>query len=155
MRGEARHLDDVPPSWVRDERGTVMPAPSHAAPFTYPEVGATPGELPLGYQHLHAHRVVGQGRPLFEQCAQTLLSWGVQRRAGLMVVGHEQVTEGAQVRLGQGALTPVLGHAEPRTVRVRARSGAARLLIDVDDVTRFLSWQVDDGGSTCAEGSGL
>jgi uncharacterized protein (UPF0548 family) len=69
-------------------------------PFSYPEVGATAGELPVGYQHLHASRAVGSGRELFEQCAETVMTWGVQRGAGLTVEPGERVRVGADNRLG-------------------------------------------------------
>jgi uncharacterized protein (UPF0548 family) len=68
--------------------------------FTYPEVGATAGELPPGYPHLRASREVGTGRELFEQCAETVMTWGVQRGAGLLVVPGDRVVEGAQNRVG-------------------------------------------------------
>jgi uncharacterized protein (UPF0548 family) len=68
--------------------------------FTYPEVGATAGELPVGYQHLHAARVVGQGRELFDQCAETVMTWGVQRGSGLDVVPGSRVEAGSTNRIG-------------------------------------------------------
>ena len=68
--------------------------------FTYPEVGATAAELPVGYQHLRAARTVGSGRELFEQCAETVMTWGIQRGAGLTVVPGERVQVGAENRLG-------------------------------------------------------
>ena len=68
--------------------------------FSYPEVGATAAGLPVGYQHLHACRVVGSGRALFEQCAETVMTWGVQHGAGLTVVPGGRVRVGAENRLG-------------------------------------------------------
>lgn len=68
--------------------------------LTYPDVGATAGELPVGYQHLHAAREVGTGRALFEECAETVLTWGVQRGSGLVVVPGDRVVEGADHRVG-------------------------------------------------------
>jgi uncharacterized protein (UPF0548 family) len=68
--------------------------------FTYPEVGATAGELPTGYQHLHAARVVGHGRELFDQCAERVLTWGVQRGSGLDVVPGARVEVGSANRIG-------------------------------------------------------
>ncbi|HUR15538.1 MAG TPA: DUF1990 domain-containing protein [Mycobacteriales bacterium] len=68
--------------------------------LSYPEVGATAGDLPLGYQHLYAAREVGTGRDLFERCAETVMTWGVQRGAGLLVVPGTRVTEGAENRIG-------------------------------------------------------
>jgi uncharacterized protein (UPF0548 family) len=67
--------------------------------LTYPEVGATAGELPSGYQHLHASREVGTGRELFEQCAEVVMTWGVQHGAGLLVVPGGRVVDGAEQRI--------------------------------------------------------
>lgn len=68
--------------------------------FTYPEVGATAAELPVGYQHLRASRDVGSGRELFEQCAETVMTWGIQRGAGLTVTPGGRVRVGAENRIG-------------------------------------------------------
>jgi uncharacterized protein (UPF0548 family) len=68
--------------------------------LSYPEVGATAGELPSGYQHLRASREVGSGRELFERCAETVMTWGVQRGAGLLVVPGSRVSVGAENRIG-------------------------------------------------------
>jgi uncharacterized protein (UPF0548 family) len=57
----------------------------HDSGFTYRDVGATRGDLPLGYQHLERHRTVGVGRKAFEQAADRVMTWGVQRGAGLTV----------------------------------------------------------------------
>jgi uncharacterized protein (UPF0548 family) len=95
--------------------------------FTYDEVGATAGELPAGYQHLRAARVVGQGRELFEECAETVLTWGVQRGAGLNVVPGDRVTEGAvnHVVLGYGPLRTVAPCQVVYVVREDDRRGFA------------------------------
>jgi uncharacterized protein (UPF0548 family) len=85
--------------------------------FTYPEVGGTAGELPPGYQHLHAARVVGEGRELFERCAETIMTWGVQRGAGLLVVPGEPVEVGAENRIGL-RLGPLTTWAPCRVVYV-------------------------------------
>ena len=68
--------------------------------FTYPEVGATAAELPVGYQHLRASRLVGSGRELFDRCAETVMTWGIQRGAGLSVTPGERVRVGAENRIG-------------------------------------------------------
>jgi uncharacterized protein (UPF0548 family) len=70
--------------------------------FTYPEVGATATSLPPGYQHLRASREVGTGRELFDRCAATVLSWGVQRGAGLVVEPGDRVEVDAVHRVGIG-----------------------------------------------------
>lgn len=77
--------------------------PLATAAYTYPEVRATRGALPVGYRHLSATRVVGQGAGRFEQAAERLLTWQVHRRAGLVVESAEpRVTVGgvAVVRIG-------------------------------------------------------
>lgn len=68
--------------------------------LTYPEVGATAGDLPDGYQHLRAERLVGHGRELFESCADVVLTWGVQRGAGLAVERAGHVVAGEENRIG-------------------------------------------------------
>lgn len=54
-------------------------------PLTYPEAGATAGELPAGYHHTRASTVIGTGRDRFEQAGESVLRWGMQRGAGLRV----------------------------------------------------------------------
>jgi uncharacterized protein (UPF0548 family) len=51
--------------------------------LTYPEVGATAGELPAGYHHVRASRLIGQGREAFETASAALLSWRMHERAGV------------------------------------------------------------------------
>jgi uncharacterized protein (UPF0548 family) len=53
--------------------------------FTYAEVGGTQGVLPVGYQHLERQRLLGVGRELFERASEALMTWAVQRGAGLAV----------------------------------------------------------------------
>ena len=60
--------------------------------LTYPEVGATGGVLPPGYRHLTHRRVVGQGGLAFEALAHGLLSWGLHRRAGLLLAADGPAT---------------------------------------------------------------
>lgn len=52
---------------------------------TYPEVGATEGELPDGYHHLRAERIIGRGSETFERACDDLFTGQVQRRAGTEV----------------------------------------------------------------------
>jgi len=81
-----------------------------ALAFTYPEVGATAGELPAGYHQVHAHAPIGVGRDRFEAAADTLLRWGMQRSAGLRV-------QAAAERAEPG--TDVLGRLGPIAVPCR------------------------------------
>lgn len=62
--------------------------------LTYPEVGATAGELPDGYHHTRASTVIGTGRERFERAGAAVLRWGMQRGAGLRV---QATTEAATV----------------------------------------------------------
>ena len=61
-------------------------------PLTYSEVGATAaGELPAGYGHLHTQRQIGTGRQRFEQAADAVMHWGMQRGSGLRVQASSEV----------------------------------------------------------------
>jgi uncharacterized protein (UPF0548 family) len=51
--------------------------------LTYSEVGATEGDLPAGYHHVRASRVIGSGRDAFEAASAALLSWRMHERAGV------------------------------------------------------------------------
>lgn len=69
--------------------------------LTYPEVGATRGPLPGGYQHVHARAVIGHGRSRFEEAGDAVLHWGMQRGAGVLVeAGTDVATVGAEVTVG-------------------------------------------------------
>lgn len=85
--------------------------------FTYPEVGATAAELPVGYQHMQASRAVGSGEGLFQECAETLMTWGVHHGAGLAVVAEDSVRLGAEIRVGV-RLGPLQAWAPCRVVYV-------------------------------------
>jgi uncharacterized protein (UPF0548 family) len=74
-------------------------------PLTYPEVGATAGPPPRGYDHLGFVTRIGAGHERFEQAADTVLHWGMQRGAGLRVRASSEVaTIGAVVLVGIGFL---------------------------------------------------
>jgi uncharacterized protein (UPF0548 family) len=74
-------------------------------PLTYPEVGATAGPPPQGYQHLGFITRVGAGHQRFEQAADTVMRWGMQRGAGLRVQTSSEVAMvGAVVLVGIGFL---------------------------------------------------
>jgi uncharacterized protein (UPF0548 family) len=51
--------------------------------LTYPEVGATAGELPAGYHHVCAEARIGSGRDRFKAAADAVLRWDMQRAGGL------------------------------------------------------------------------
>lgn len=54
-------------------------------PVTYEPVGATAGELPVGFHHLRRSQVIGQGQQCFDRAAEQVMTWQVQRGAGLQV----------------------------------------------------------------------
>lgn len=71
--------------------------------LTYPEVGATADQLPPGYHHTQVSARIGSGRERFEQAADAVMHWGMQRGAGLRVQASSDVaTVGAVllVRIG-------------------------------------------------------
>jgi uncharacterized protein (UPF0548 family) len=61
-------------------------------PLTYSQVGATAaGPLPAGYGHLHVERQIGTGQQRFEQAANAVMHWGMQRGVGLRVQASSEV----------------------------------------------------------------
>ena len=61
-------------------------------PLTYPEVGATAaGDLPAGYGHLRVETQIGSGRQRFNQAADAVMHWGMQRGAGLRVRASSEI----------------------------------------------------------------
>lgn len=61
-------------------------------PLTYREIGATAaGPLPAGYGHLHRQALIGTGWERFEQAADTVMRWGMQRGSGLRVQASSEV----------------------------------------------------------------
>lgn len=71
--------------------------------MTYPEVGATAGDLPAGYRHVRECAVVGSGRAEFTAAADIVMDWAMHRGAGLTVksaVGAACAGENATFRFG-------------------------------------------------------
>ena len=60
-------------------------------PLTYPEVGATAGRMPPGYRHIGFSANIGMGQLRFEQAADAVMHWGMQRGAGLGVQASSDV----------------------------------------------------------------
>jgi uncharacterized protein (UPF0548 family) len=68
---------------------------------TYREVGATSREvLPTGYDHVTQAILVGRGAKDFRAASDALMSWQVQRRAGLDVRESDHVAPGEVVWMG-------------------------------------------------------
>ncbi|HEX5740764.1 MAG TPA: DUF1990 domain-containing protein [Pilimelia sp.] len=71
--------------------------------LTYPERGATAGELPGGYHHLRREVPLGRGDAVFARAADAVLHWRMHRRAGLRVRAAAPVAApGVDVVLGLG-----------------------------------------------------
>lgn len=63
-------------------------------PLTYTEVGATAAaQLPPGYDHLSVSTQIGTGRKRFEEAADAVMHWGMQRGAGLRVQASSDAAE--------------------------------------------------------------
>jgi uncharacterized protein (UPF0548 family) len=74
-------------------------------PFTYPEVGATAGPFPPGYKHMGYSAHIGMGQLRFEEAAERVMHWGMQRGSGLKVQpSSELVTAGTVVVVKIGFL---------------------------------------------------
>jgi uncharacterized protein (UPF0548 family) len=61
------------------------------APLTYPEIGATAGELPGGYRHVRRSALLGSGQRVFGDAANALMSWQVHLRAGFDVAASDPI----------------------------------------------------------------
>ena len=67
-------------------------------PLTYQEVGATAAaQLPPGYHHLSVSAQIGTGDQRFEQAADAVMRWGMQRGAGLGVQASSEVVVASAV----------------------------------------------------------
>lgn len=76
-------------------------------PLSYPEIGATAGQLPEGYDHLVVSRVIGHGESTFHRAADRLMSWQMHRTAGLTVTTttpHVEPGSRVHLRLGRHLL---------------------------------------------------
>lgn len=122
---------------------------------TYPEVGATRGELPSGYHHVRAARVIGTGPEVFQAAAEALLRFEAQRRAGVRVnASASRAALGTTVTLSLGVgplrlsapCEVVYVVEEPRrrgfaygTLPGHPESGEERFLVEhrPDDVVTF------------------
>ena len=93
--------------------GGVTSAALSGLELTYAEVGATSETLPPGYHHLDVSRLVGQGRDWFDVAAAGVLTWEVQRRAGLSVEADREVALGVRALLrGRVGPAPVRAPVE-------------------------------------------
>lgn len=94
------------------------PLPGADVALTYPEVGATQGDLPHGYDHLRQNAPVGRGATEFDAAATLLMTWDMHRKSGLRVESSSaRAAVGNVVRLGL-RIGPVLVLAPGRVVSV-------------------------------------
>lgn len=89
------------------------------ARLTYPELGATLDEtLPAGYRHTERSVRVGKGRQTFDLAAAALMSWEIQRGAGLGVLASSDTAEKDAVAIVRLAIGPVKLDGPNRVVAV-------------------------------------
>jgi uncharacterized protein (UPF0548 family) len=77
------------PFWIRRPEPTRLAQlldEQRSAPFTYPEVGATAGQLPSGYHAVREALVLGRGQGVFERAAEGIRAWAPQRAVGIDLV---------------------------------------------------------------------
>ena len=84
------------------------------ARLTYADVGATAGQLPLGYHHQMLSEPIGYGRAQFEAAVRCLMSWEMHARAGL----HPQVSD---LRVQRGSVAVLRLHVGPVNLHVPVR----------------------------------
>lgn len=110
-------------------RGTsldVALADAQRADLTYPEHGATAGQLPAGYHHLRRRTLIGTGPDALDRAAGALHRWRMQAGAGLAVATDGPADVGRTVVLGLGRpLTVVIPCRVVWTVREDDRRGFA------------------------------
>jgi uncharacterized protein (UPF0548 family) len=90
----------------------IDPARFAGADVTYPERGATRGELPPGYRHVAREAHIGTGPTMFHDAAEALIGWHMHRHAGLKILSapaRANPQSVALMRLGP----PVIGILVP------------------------------------------
>ena len=122
--------------------------------LTYPEVGATAGELPDGYHHVRATRELDIGRAAFEAAAEKVMTWQMHRGAGVKVmVAPPRATVGAEVRcswLGiriECRVVEVVDEPDRRgfaygTLPRHPEIGEERFVVEIDPSTDLVTAQV-------------
>ena len=137
--------------------------------YTYPEVGATAGDLPDGYHHVRESRVIGAGRDVFESASTALLSWQMHERAGVRKLsGPEVATVGEDVAFRwlvlrfECRVVSVLDEPDRRgftygTLPKHPECGEERFVVEIDPETQHVTatitafskpsgWMVRAGG---------
>lgn len=91
------------------------------AALTYTDVGATlQDRLPEGYRHTERSVRVGKGRETFELAADAIMSWEIQRGAGLQVLASSEVVKKDAVAVVRLTVGPVKLDGPNRVVAVIA-----------------------------------
>lgn len=89
------------------------------APLTYADVGATLRQtLPEGYRHTERSVRVGKGRETFDLAAEAIMSWEIQRGAGLGVLASSEVVEKEAVAVVRLTVGPIKIDGPNRVVAV-------------------------------------
>lgn len=139
-------------------------------PLTYQEVGATAADqLPPGYGHLSVATQIGSGQDRFEQAADAVMHWGMQRGAGLRVRASSDVVVVSAVVLVKMGFLPapcrvvyvveepdirgfaygtLPGHPESGEERfiVRRDPASAAVFAEVSSFSRPATWWSKAGG---------
>ena len=139
-------------------------------PLTYQEVGATAADqLPPGYGHLSVSTQIGSGQDRFEQAADAVMHWGMQRGAGLRVRASSDVVVLSAVVLVKMGFLPapcrvvyvveepdirgfaygtLPGHPESGEERfiVRRDPATAAVFAEVSSFSRPATWWSKAGG---------
>lgn len=85
---------------------------------TYPEVGATAGDLPAGYHHLDRSLAIGDGDEAFARAVDGLRAWQAHRGAGLTVHPERAPLEAGTDVLSVARAGPLVALAGCRIVHV-------------------------------------
>lgn len=89
-----------------------------ATALTYDDVGATRSTNPVGWDRLERSTTLGTGRACFEAAARLLLTWQVQRRAGIRVAASSPRVHAEAVAVLRLGIGPVGINAPVRVVYV-------------------------------------
>lgn len=119
--------------------------------LTYPEVGATAGDLPSGYHHVRESRVVGRGRHDFDAASAAVLSWQMHERAGVKrlsgpdraVVGRDVTFRWLVLRF-ECRVVSVLDERDRRgftygTLARHPERGEERFVVEIDPATEVVT----------------
>lgn len=119
--------------------------------FTYPEVGATAGDLPAGYHHVRQSRAVGNDREAFEAAATALLTWRMHEGAGVRkLAGPDFATAGSDVSFRwlvlrfECRVVSVLDEPDRRgftygTLAKHPECGEERFVVEIDPRTQVVT----------------